>query len=123
MENVVLAGPDGEIGDSYDPYCHQECQPINLSGDYDVDACILCYKNETRLNEIREKYIDAGGRHRSSPSISLIMHCLDTYLPTLLTSEEPYLVQLETNDTAVSGYISGKFQINDNSTVKVERLK
>ena len=109
MENVVLAGPNGVIPDSSDPYCHQECQPSTVSGEYDLDACMICYKNETLLAEMRDKFELAGGSYRTEPSIPQIMNCLDTYLPTLLTSEEPFMNQTMINGTNVSGYISGNF--------------
>ena len=108
MVDTVLAGPDGVVGvDSFDPFCHQECEP-RANGLYNMTECMSCYKNVSNLNAIKEKYKDAGGSYRTEPTTEQIVSCLDTYLPTLLTSEMPTIIQESQNNNSVSGYIIGK---------------
>ena len=109
LEAVVLAGPDGSVedNDSFDPFCHQECERNFTTGEYELDLCMNCYKNFTIIGQIRDKFEAAGGSYKSIPSDAQVTNCLDTYLPTLLTSETPTNHQTWENETDIEGYISG----------------
>ncbi|CBY11049.1 unnamed protein product [Oikopleura dioica] len=60
-------------------------------GEYNIDQCVSCYKDPARITDIKNKYDAAGGFNRLTPSIEQVQNCIDYYLPTILTSEEPEL--------------------------------
>ncbi|CAG5099589.1 Oidioi.mRNA.OKI2018_I69.XSR.g16592.t2.cds [Oikopleura dioica] len=103
LEEVILAGPNSDPSNT-DPYCYDECGPDGL-GEYDVDECVACYKDEDRIEDITEKYIARGGFSRMTPSIQQVQDCIDFYLPTILTSEEPELFIENTNNRQLAGRI------------------
>lgn len=115
MLDTVLAGPSGIVGeDSFDPFCHLECQPDIYTGAYNMDLCMSCYKDEDNLDAIVAKYESAGGSYRTRPTNEQIISCLDTYLPTLLTGEVPEIIQTWENDTDIAGYITGTVHTDTN---------
>ena len=88
-------------------YPFSECQRDEINHLYNIADCMLCYKNETMLNEIINTFAESGGSWRVQPSIPLIKNCLDQYLPTLLTSEQPTLTETSLLLNVAEGIITG----------------
>jgi len=65
------------------------------------------FQDPARITDIKNKYDAAGGFNRLTPSIEQVQNCIDYYLPTILTSEEPELFVESTNGNNFVGRIEG----------------